>query len=92
VAPLAGGGRAGSLEPRLPARPIEPTPPQPRELAPELQERICACRRETGWGPRLVAAATGVARSTVWKVLKRAGIHEKQAQMELDLLFRVWQR
>ena len=22
----------------------------PRKLAPELQERICACRRETGWG------------------------------------------
>jgi transposase InsO family protein len=46
----------------------------PRELAPELQERICACRRATGWGPRLVAAATGFAHSTVWKVLKRAGI------------------
>jgi transposase InsO family protein len=46
----------------------------PRELAAELQERICACRRETGWGPRLVAAATGFAHSTVWKVLKRAGI------------------
>ena len=46
----------------------------PRELAQELQERICACRRETGWGPRLVAAATGVAHSTVWKVLQRAGI------------------
>src|SRR5438876_2695046 len=46
----------------------------PRELAPELQERICACRRETGWGPRLVAAVTGFAHSTVWKVLKRAGI------------------
>ena len=46
----------------------------PRELAPELQERICACRRETGWGPRLVAAATGFAHSTVWKVLWRAGI------------------
>src|SRR5206468_10837678 len=27
----------------------------PRQLAPELAERICACRRETGWGPRLVA-------------------------------------
>src|SRR5262245_45187395 len=27
----------------------------PRELAPALQARICACRRETGWGPRLVA-------------------------------------
>ena len=46
----------------------------PRLLAAELQERICACRRETGWGPRLVAGATGFAHSTVWKVLKRAGI------------------
>jgi transposase InsO family protein len=46
----------------------------PSELAQELQERICACRRETGWGPRLVAAATGFAHSTVWKVLRRAGI------------------
>jgi transposase InsO family protein len=46
----------------------------PRELAPELQERICACRRRTGWGPRLVAAGTGCAHSTVWKVLHRAGI------------------
>ena len=46
----------------------------PRELAPELVEAICACRRRTGWGPRLVAGATGVCHSTVWKVLKRAGI------------------
>jgi transposase InsO family protein len=46
----------------------------PRELAAELQERICACRRQTGWGPRLVAATTGFAHSTVWKVLRRAGI------------------
>jgi len=46
----------------------------PRQLAPELAERICACRRKTGWGPRLVAGATGVAHSTVWKVLRRAGI------------------
>ncbi len=45
----------------------------PRELAPDLQQAICACRRETGWGPRLVAAATGFAHSTVWKVLHRAG-------------------
>jgi transposase InsO family protein len=46
----------------------------PRELAKHLQERICACRLKTGWGPRLVAAATGFAHSTVWKVLRRAGI------------------
>ena len=30
--------------------------------------------RATGWGPRLVAAATGFAHSTVWKVLHRAGL------------------
>jgi transposase InsO family protein len=46
----------------------------PRQLAPELAEQICACRRETGWRPRLVAGATGFAHSTVWKVLKRASI------------------
>jgi transposase InsO family protein len=46
----------------------------PRQLAPELAEAICECRRKTGWGPRLVAGATGFAHSTVWKVLKRAGI------------------
>src|SRR5437870_1811038 len=31
----------------------------PRRLAPELEEAICTCRRSTGWGPRLVAGATG---------------------------------
>ena len=46
----------------------------PRQLAPELEERICACRAQTGWGPRLVAGATGFAHSTVWKVLRRAGL------------------
>jgi transposase len=42
----------------------------PRLLAAELRERICACRRQTGWGPRLVGAAIGFCHSTVWKVLK----------------------
>jgi transposase InsO family protein len=46
----------------------------PRQLAPELEQAICACRRQTGWGPRLVAGATGFAHSTVWKVLRRAGL------------------
>jgi transposase InsO family protein len=46
----------------------------PRQLAPDLAEAICVCRRQTGWGPRLVGGATGFAHSTVWKVLKRAGI------------------
>ena len=51
----------------------------PRLLAPELQKRICDCRRKTGWGPRLVAGATGFAHSTVWKVLKRAGISRRES-------------
>ncbi len=46
----------------------------PRQLAPELAEAICACRRQTGWGPRLVAGATGFCHSTVWKLLTRAGL------------------
>jgi transposase InsO family protein len=46
----------------------------PRQLLPELEAVICECRRRTGWGPRSVAGATGFAHSTVWKVLRRAGI------------------
>ena len=46
-------------------------------LPVELQERICDVRRQTGWGPRLVAGATGFAHSTVWKVLKRHGISRR---------------
>jgi leucine-zipper of insertion element IS481 len=54
----------------------------PRRLAPELEQAICECRRRTGWGPRLVAAATGFAQSTVWKVLRRAGISRPLAAVK----------
>ena len=54
----------------------------PRQLAPELERAICACREETGWGPRLVAGATGFAHSTVWKVLNRAGISRGAARSQ----------
>jgi transposase len=46
----------------------------PNLLERRLQERICRCRRRTGWGPRLVAGETGHPHSTVWKVLKRHGL------------------
>jgi hypothetical protein len=46
----------------------------PRLLDELAQERICECRRRTGWGPRLVAGALGRPHSTVWKVLRRHGI------------------
>jgi transposase InsO family protein len=46
----------------------------PRRLAPECEQAICECRRKTGWGPRLVAGATGFRHATVWKVLRRFGL------------------
>jgi transposase InsO family protein len=69
---LDGGRRPEALVDRS-SRPHR----SPRELAPQVQEQICDCRRRTGWGPRLVAGATGFAHSTVWKVLKRAGISRR---------------
>src|SRR5207237_10483912 len=46
----------------------------PRRLAVELEQAICDCRRDTGWGPRLIASATRFAHSTAWKVLPRQGL------------------
>src|SRR5438874_2850601 len=69
---LDGGRQASTLLDRS-SRPHR----SPRLLAAELQVRICDCRRKTGWGPRLVAGATGFAHSTVWKVLKRAGLSRR---------------
>ncbi len=46
----------------------------PRLLDLVAQERICECRRRTGWGPRLVAGETGHPHSTVSKVLARHGL------------------
>ena len=50
---------------------------QPRRLCGELELKICAVREATGWGPRLVAGATGQPHSTVWKVLRRHGISRR---------------
>lgn len=69
---LAGGRRPESLLDHS-SRPKR----SPRLLAAELQERICDCRRKTGWGPRLVGGATGFAHSTVWKVLRRHGLSRR---------------
>jgi transposase InsO family protein len=56
---------------------------QPRRVADELAARICAVRQATGWGPRLVAGATGQPHQTVWKVLRRHGLSRRpRAQRE----------
>jgi len=46
----------------------------PRLLPAGEQARICAARRRSGWGPRLIAGETGHAHATVWRALRRAGI------------------
>jgi transposase InsO family protein len=49
----------------------------PRLLPAVEQERICAVRLRSGWGPRLVAGETGHAHATVWRALRRAGISRR---------------
>ena len=46
----------------------------PRLLSADEQERICAARRRSSWGPRLIAGEVGHPHATVWRTLKRAGI------------------
>jgi len=52
----------------------------PRLLPPVEQQRICAARRRSGWGPRLIAGETGHAHATVWRTLRRAGISRPPRQ------------
>jgi transposase InsO family protein len=52
----------------------------PRLLPISEQARICAARRRSGWGPRLIAGETGHAHATVWRTLKRAGISRPPRQ------------
>ena len=46
----------------------------PRLLALVEQQRICAARRRTGWGPRLLTVRVGHPHSTISKVLRRHGL------------------
>jgi transposase InsO family protein len=43
----------------------------PRRTSSDIEARICAVRELTGWGPRLVAGATGCPHATVSRVLAR---------------------
>jgi len=46
-----------------------------RGLSAELVAAICQLRRERAWGPHRIGYALGVARSTVYAILRRAGLH-----------------
>ena len=47
----------------------------PRRTPPELERRNCAMRRTQGFGPHRIQWALGVARSTVYAVLRRHSLH-----------------
>jgi transposase InsO family protein len=49
----------------------------PRMLSAGEQARICAARRRSGWGPRLIAGETGHPHATVWRTLRRAGLSRR---------------
>lgn len=46
-----------------------------RTLAPAVVAAIAALRREHAWGPHRISYALGIARSTVYAVLRRLGLH-----------------
>jgi transposase InsO family protein len=62
--------RSGGWAEDRPSRPKR----QPRLSSPELHERVCAARRRTGWGPRLIASELRVPHSTVSRCLERRGL------------------
>lgn len=55
----------------------------PRKSSADLEAAIRSLRRERAWGPHRIAYALRIARSTVYAVLRRLGLHR------LDLLDRV---
>jgi transposase InsO family protein len=74
----------GSLEQRRSLACLEDRSSRPRR-SPRLlpaaeQQRICAARRRSGWGPRLIAGETGHAHATVWRALRREGISRPPRQ------------
>jgi transposase InsO family protein len=47
----------------------------PRQVPPEQAEAICTARRARAWGPHRIGWLLGIPRSTVYAVLRRAGLH-----------------
>lgn len=56
---------------------------QPTRTAPDVEARVCAMRRATGFGPHRIAWALGLPHQTVYAVLRRVGLNR------LDWLHRV---
>jgi transposase len=46
---------------------------QPARVDEATHDRVCAARRRTGWGPRLIASELGMSHATVSRCLQRRG-------------------
>jgi transposase InsO family protein len=62
----------------------------PRRTPVEIEARVCAARRRTGWGPRLIAGQTGVAHSTVHAILRRHGCSRAPRAARADFVRYEW--
>ena len=51
----------------------------PNRISPELEHEIIELRKRWGLSPIRIAGTVGVAASTVWRVLKEAGLNRKPA-------------
>ena len=47
----------------------------PRQAPGPQVERICRLRQDRGWGPHRIGWHLDIARSSVYAVLRRAGLH-----------------
>jgi transposase len=56
----------------------------PRRLSPEAEAQIVELRLRTGWGPARLSVVLGRPASTVWRVLKRAGVSRRATQPRPD--------
>jgi transposase InsO family protein len=61
--------RSGSWAEDRPSTPHR----QPGRMSDAVHERVCAARKRTGWGPRLIAGELGMAHATVSRCLQRRG-------------------
>jgi transposase InsO family protein len=57
----------------------------PWRLSLEAEQQILELRARTGWGPARLAAVLGRPPSTIWRVLKRAGVSRRAAQPRPDV-------
>jgi transposase len=50
---------------------------QPARVSERVHDRVCAARRRTGWGPRLIAAELGMAHATVSRCVARRAMSRR---------------